>query len=106
MDQWRVDVLAELQSGVAGRATDALLSLTYHESDRVWLEDLLLGVLEDDGNDLQVRQLATICLGHSARIHQAVSRRVIDRLDALLGHPELASRATDALSDIAIFAKE
>lgn len=106
MDQWRVDVLAELQSGDVGRATDALLSLTYHESDRVWLEDLLLRIVEDDGYDLQVRQLATICLGHSARIHRAAGRRVTDRLNDLLGHPELASQATDALSDIAIFTRE
>jgi hypothetical protein len=100
---WRAEMMAEVVSGNLQRATDALLSLTNHEVDRRWIEDTLLDVIESD-LDLQVRQLAVVCLGHVARIHRGIANRVVSRLQALKSDSDLASRARNALEDIEIFA--
>jgi hypothetical protein len=102
---WRAEMMAEVQSGDVVRATDALLSLTNGEVDRSWIEDTLLGVI-DGHDDLQVRQLAVICLGHLARIHGNISDdTVVAKLKSLQRDPEFASRATNALEDVETFVK-
>ncbi|MEW2427783.1 hypothetical protein AB0877_07210 [Micromonospora sp. NPDC047644] len=101
---WRAKMIADVESGVVARATEALLSLTNHESDRAWIEGVLLEVVNGPF-DLQVRQLAVICLGHVARIHRATSEAVIRELKVLEEIPEFRSRAKNALEDIEVFVK-
>jgi len=84
-------------------ATGALLTLTLEEPDRLWMERLLLDLV-DRASDPQVKALAVICLGHLARIHRAITAEtVIVRLQALKSDRELGSRARNALEDIEIF---
>jgi hypothetical protein len=101
---WRAEMMAEVASGDVARATDALLSLTNHEADRSWIESVLLRII--DGNyDLQVRQLAVICLGHVARIHRDISESAVSKLKSLVRDPDFSSRSANALEDIEIFVK-
>lgn len=99
---WRADMMADVASGDVSRATEALLSLVNHESDRSWIESVLLRVV-DSNFDLQVRQLAVICLGHVARIHRAISDSAVSRLREMQDDPSLSSRARNALEDVEIF---
>lgn len=46
------------------------------------------------------------CAGHIARIHGAISARVVDRVRVLLQDPVLGGRAEDAMDDIAAFAPD
>jgi hypothetical protein len=101
---WRADMLAQVYGGDLGSATDALLSLTNHDPDRCWLEEQLISVI-DGSLDLQVRQLAVICLGHLARIHGAISQQVREKLILLESVPDFRSRAKNALDDVEIFVK-
>lgn len=100
---WRNDMLRDLASGDVTRATRALLSMTYDEPDRVWVEDLLLKQL-DQGNDPQLRALAVTCMGHLGRMRGQVSRAIAARLEDLLGDPEVGGIAEDALGDVRHFA--
>jgi hypothetical protein len=98
-------MMAEVMSGDVARATDALLSLTNHEVDRLWIEVVLLGVIDGD-LELQIRQLAVICLGHVARIHGDITKgKVMPKLRALERDPDLGSRAKNALEDIEVFVR-
>lgn len=100
---WRGRMMADIESGDFALATDALLSLTNYEPERRWIEKVLLGVI-DSTADLQIRQLAVICLGHVARIHRnTTSAVVVPRLEALTHEKDFASRANNALEDIEIF---
>lgn len=86
--------------------TDSLLSLTYHEMDRVWLENTLLDLV-DNGSDPQIRALAVVCLGHVARMHRAITKEtVLPKLHELERDPYLRSRAVNALDDIEIFVRD
>jgi hypothetical protein len=99
---WRAHMMAEVASGDVPRATEALLSLVNYESDRSWIESVLLRVIDGDF-DLQVRQLAVICLGHVARIHRAISNSVVSRLREMQRDQALSSRVRNALEDVEIF---
>lgn len=99
---WRAEMLAELSSGDIVRATDALLSLTNHEGNRALMESLLLEVL-DGVWDIQVKQLAVICMGHLARIHGSISEAVVARLKVLRDDVSFGSRARNALGDVEMF---
>jgi hypothetical protein len=101
---WRAEMMADVRGEDVARATEALLSLTNHEPDRGWIEAVLLDVI-DSSLDQQVRQLAVICLGHIARIHGAISERVIRKLETLENVSEFTSRARNALEEIEMFAK-
>jgi hypothetical protein len=101
---WRNEMLTDLASGDLPRATQALLSLTYDDQDRVWIEDLLLKQL-DKGNDPQLRALAVTCMGHLGRMRGVVSKAIAVRLEELLDDPDVGGIAEDALGDVKHFAK-
>lgn len=99
-------MLADVSGGDVAQATDALLSLTYHEPDRLWMEATLLDLV-DNAPDPQVRALAVVCLGHLARIHRSITAaKIVPKLQELESDPNLSSRAVNALEDFAIFAGE
>lgn len=101
--EWRERLLASIDSDDFSVASDSLLSLSYHEPDREWLEDLLVG-LAKASQDPQIRALAVVCIGHVARIHQSITySKVVPALEELRSIPELESRVANALEDIEIF---
>nr|BFE57987.1 hypothetical protein GCM10020063_025130 [Dactylosporangium thailandense] len=84
-------------------ATDALLELTRHETDRGWIERLLLRLIDGDA-DVRLRALAVTCLGHVARQHRAIDREtVLPVLRGLLDDAALGGRAQEAIDDIETF---
>ncbi|MER6590910.1 hypothetical protein ABT214_03415 [Micromonospora purpureochromogenes] len=106
-DSWRQNLVTVVKGPDTSEATGALLALTFDEPDRLWMEKLLLGLIDDDATDPQVRALAVICLGHLARIHGATTAKtVVVRLKALRGDEALRSRAVNALNDIEDFTSE
>jgi hypothetical protein len=93
----------------AGENTDAmvhaLLSVTYHDPDWRWAQAQCLRFL--DTSNLDLRWIATICLGHIGRIHRVIDWDVVvPRLKSLLDDPELGGIAEDALDDIKRFVKK
>ncbi|MER7693878.1 hypothetical protein [Streptomyces sp. NPDC097610] len=98
-----MDMLNGLASDDLTRSTQALLSLTYHDPDRFWLEDLLLREV-DEANDPALRALAVTCMGHLGRMRGEVSNRIIEFLEGHLGDAVLGGIAEDALGDIRDFA--
>jgi hypothetical protein len=96
-------MLEDLASDDLARSTQALLSLTYDDPDRLWLEDLLLHEV-DEASDPQLRALAVTCMGHLGRIHGEIGARIITRLESLLGDAALGGIAEDALGDVRHFA--
>lgn len=100
---WRAEMLHALSSDDLSRSTRALLSLTYNDPDRIWVEGLLLEQLRDE-NDPQLRSLAVTCMGHLGRIHGVVSARLVSCLEGLLEDSRLGGIAEDALGDVRHFA--
>lgn len=98
----RDDADDELKSNDASRISTALVSLTLHDEDPLWLEDLLLRHL--DHEDAWVRGIAANCLGQVARLHRRLNLdKVIPALQKLLQDPATAGKASDSLDDIAMF---
>jgi hypothetical protein len=104
LSAWRTGLLADISIADASRSTRALLSLTYEDPDRIWLEKVLIESLGREF-DAQVRALAVTCMGHVGRIHGAISSNIIEKLQELLDDPVLGPRAEDALGDIRHFTK-
>lgn len=100
--KWREAAVDSVLKGSVVDATDALLDLTYNESDRTWLQGLLLQCL-DVGRHPQVRALAVTCVGHVARIDHEIESYLIEKLFELKADPNLTGIVEDALSDIASF---
>jgi hypothetical protein len=86
-------------------ASEALLSLTYYEKDRDWLQKLLMD-LSSSASDPQMRRLAITCLGHVARLDGAILDSVPQLLRGLQSDPDLGGTAEDALGDVASFVKK
>lgn len=99
---WRAVMMSDLESSDIGLSSRALLALTYDDPDRERVEAVLLDCLAPEV-DPQIRALAVTCMGHTARIHQAVGVDVIRRLEGLLDDPVLSGRAEDALDDVTSF---
>ncbi|MFJ6560888.1 hypothetical protein ACIQMV_13570 [Streptomyces sp. NPDC091412] len=104
--EWRAALTADVGSTDVGRATRALLALTYDDPDRTAVEALLLKCLDpsDTTVDPQVTALAVTCVGHVARLHGAIGPDLLERVRDLLQDPVLGGRAEDAMDDIASFA--
>jgi hypothetical protein len=92
-----------LESDDPTRINDALIRLTYHNSDWQWVQDQCLQLLNN--SDSVVKGLAVSCLGHLARIHKTIdAAKVLPVLNSLLNDPDLGGRAEDAIDDIEMFA--
>jgi hypothetical protein len=100
---------SEAERIFAGANTDemvnALLSVAYHDPDWQWAQNQCLRFL--DTSNLDLRWIATICLGHIGRIHGIIDWDVVvPRLESLLSDPEFSGIAEDALGDIKRFVKK
>lgn len=102
---WRADMLARIANGDQGEAADALLSLVNYDPERVWLEEILVGIVKDpDAGPL--RSLAVTCLGHVARLHRAIDQQnVVPLLEQLTADPVLGGVAQEALDDVDVFVR-
>jgi len=102
-DEWRAEKIREFEVGELSAAADAMLSLTYHDPDRLWVEAFLVAAVDSE-MDVQIRRLAVTCLGHVARIHGAIGPDSVAALRRALQDPELSGVAEDAIGDVESFA--
>lgn len=83
---------------------DALIRVTFHESDWRWAQEHCLSLLKHPQKE--IRQLAVTCIGHIARIHRRIDiSKVVPALKRLQSDPDVGGHADDALSDIEMFAR-
>jgi hypothetical protein len=64
-------------------------------------EAVCLAALEHDNAD--VRVIALVALGHSARVNKAIAPTALNALIVRLNYPSLAGYAENALDDVAVF---
>lgn len=90
------------ESNDTKKICDALIRVTYYDDDYNWVQKKCVGYLKS--NDIDVKRLAIICLGHLARIHNKLDKKqIIPLLKALKSDKELGGIAEDALDDIEMF---
>jgi hypothetical protein len=88
----------------AQRIEEALLRVTFHDTDWRWVQAYCLQFLTHPSKD--VRSIAAICLGHLACIHGTLDTDiVVPALKAQLTDSDVAGNASNALDDIAIFVR-
>lgn len=88
--------------GEPNSSCDALLGLTYYDSDWLWVQDKCLELIREA--DIQVKGCAINCLGHLARIHHRLELdKVVPVLKELSRDEVLRYKAEDALDDIDLF---
>jgi hypothetical protein len=98
----REDARRSFSSGEAEQVCNALVSVTFHDQDWRWVQELCLGFLSN--SDSQISGLAATCLGHLARIHRSIDReKVLATLRDHLSNVEIAGRIEDAIDDIEMF---
>lgn len=97
----RAKALHALESESPEQASEALLSVALHESDRLWAEQVCMKALQDQRRD--VVAAAIISIGHIARLHRQVGSEVVPALRDLSKDPKLAGLVEDALDDILTF---
>jgi hypothetical protein len=84
------------------RICTAMVAVALNDPDWEYVEATCLQLLTSPL--LDVRRVACTCLGHTARIHLALHRDVVEPLLlGLLADPEIGGWAEDALDDILIF---
>lgn len=103
--EWLNSMILLFREGSLNESLNAMLSLSYYDSERSRVELLLRSAIEP-GNDPEVRRLAITCLGHVARIHGAIDDESVEKLKTLQTDPELSGTVEDALGDIWSYAKE
>jgi hypothetical protein len=85
-------------------ATDKLLDITYNNDDWEYVQNECLKYLDDE--NLDVVQLAIICLGHIFTFHGCIDKeKVLPILYEKMKDKELTGVVEDALNDIGIFEK-
>lgn len=83
---------------------DALLRVVHHDEDWKWKQELCLGYLDNEVQD--IKELAIICLGHIARLHNTLDMNIVlPKLQMLATDPQVAGKVEDALDDIMMFVK-
>lgn len=98
----RHDAEIAFSSGNPDSICDALVSITFYDSDWRWVQDWCIHFSNHPVN--YVRGLAANCFGHLARIHGCLEKeKVIAILQKLLDDPEVCGRAEEALEDIKMF---
>jgi hypothetical protein len=89
-------------SGDEMQICQALVSLAFHESDWLWVQNHCLKFLQSD--NANIAGISATCLGHIARIHRKLEKdKVITALRQKLHNSEIAGVVEDALDDISIF---
>ncbi len=92
-----------LSSGRPEKICQALVAISFHETDWKWAQEICLNFLGNENPEIS--GLAATCLGHIARVHKTLDKeRVIAALRKQLENPDIAGRVEDALEDIGSFA--
>jgi hypothetical protein len=82
-----------------------LISAALYESDRSYVESLILRFLRHENP--WIRGTSSMAAGHVARIHRALDTgKIVPLIEALLEDPGNRGRAQDALEDISWFLKD
>ncbi|MEO7659498.1 MAG: hypothetical protein ABIV48_07775 [Pyrinomonadaceae bacterium] len=98
----REDAETAFSSGVAERICDALVRVTFNDSDWRWVQERCLFLI--NSSDPEVRGLAVTCLGHLARIHKNLDlNKVLPILENLRSNADIGGKVEDALDDIETF---
>jgi len=82
---------------------EALLRITYHDKDWLWVQEKCLYFIGSEFID--VKKVAISCLGHLARVHGKLETKVMHILEKLRSDPQLAGRVEDAIDDIDMYLK-
>ena len=81
---------------------ETLVRLAYHEPDWQWVQEQCLRFCKHD--NIEVKRLAIICLGHLARIHGTLNMDLINPiLTELLKDKDVSGTVENTLDDIKIF---
>lgn len=83
---------------------DALLSVTFHDPDYLWVESKCIQIY--DSSDLELKRIAITCLGHLARIHGRISPKAEEIIRTSLSNDYLKAYAEDSLDDVMMFTKK
>lgn len=90
-----------LKSPDSGVVSHALVNIAFFESEWKWSQDVCLQFVDD--RRIEVAQVALTCIGHIARIHGQLDKKVIQKLNSLRKNSKLGGYAENALSDYEIF---
>lgn len=101
----RVDAQRDLASQDEVKIIDALLSISFHDPDRLWVEEQCLLFLTNTNASHDIHRIAITCLGHLARIHGQLSLEKIKGPleEALNRDSSLFGFVDDTLGDIRMF---
>lgn len=94
----RCTVNSMFDSGDQNLICEALLSITYHDKDWLWVQEKCLFFIKSEFID--VKKIAISCLGHLARVHGKLEDKVMPILEELRSDPDLVGRVEDAIDDI------
>ncbi len=101
----RADALARL-AGSAHERLEAILAISLNEPDGAFAEALLLGIALSTSRTAELEN-ALLGLGHNARRHRRLFfDETLSVVKQFADDPRVAGRASDALSDISIFARK
>ena len=100
----REDALVDLTHADPAVVAETLVRLALHDPGYSFVEQKCLDLLAH--GEPNVRRVAAICLGHLARLHRRTTEATLTALRSLQDDPAVGGSATDALSDIAMFATE
>jgi hypothetical protein len=98
--------LEELKSSEVKKITNALLRLTFHESDGKWVQDICIQY--SNHSHYNVRGIAILCFGHLARIHGELETEIVLPIVNKALHDSngfVSGHANSALDDIQFFIK-
>ncbi|NIF17191.1 hypothetical protein [Pantoea sp. Cy-639] len=96
----------ELKSKSKDVRIDAIMYACFNLDDADWVLDKCKELIDNDV-EVDVRNLAVICIGHTARLHGEINvAKVKPILTMVSKDPELAGNVQDAIDDIEIFTKE
>lgn len=88
-----------LSGGSSENIASTLISLSYHDPNWRWVQELCIRYLNGDNKNLQA--VAATCLGHLARIHREIDlESIIPLLNALENDSDIGGVIHDALVDI------
>ncbi|MEM6282741.1 MAG: hypothetical protein AAF787_11150 [Chloroflexota bacterium] len=100
----RREAMEKLHSQDEADVRDALLRLTYHNTDREWVEVECIRLIEDMYTSDATKQLAITCIGHLARIHRTLNKTTVMPVLARAAEtPVFSGYVDNTMDDIYLF---
>lgn len=105
-DESKIKIEADLGSSEKRIRIDAIMHACFNVEDVEWIQDRCIEMIEDDV-DFDVRNLAIICIGHTARIHKCINlEKIKPVLVRASKKAQLAGSVQDVIDDIEIFTEQ